>query len=258
MKSWVRALVLTALALMATVVWAQKKSSGIGVVLLHGMGGSAMSMSTLSYELRERGHLVSSPEMTWSAMRNHDVTIDAALQQLEREIGMLREKGARRIVLAGFSKGGYFAALAASRYPPDALVLISPNGITRAAETEEAQRLVAEGKGVEKTKLELFDPIMQRRYPIFTTPEAYLSWFGPDSALRYESVVAGLPQGVPVLLVVATQDFENLLTVKQSLYERLPAHPAKRLYEPESNHIGAVNASASEVVRWIGATLQRR
>jgi pimeloyl-ACP methyl ester carboxylesterase len=257
MRNFMRALALAALALIGGAAWAQKPS-GIGVVLLHGMGGNAMSMSTLSYELRERGHLVSAPELPWSAMRNHDVTTDAALREVEREVEGLRKKGARRVVLAGFSKGGLFAAYAASRHPPDALVLISPNGITRAADIEAAQRLKAEGKGAEKTALELFDPVSQRRYPIFTTPDAFVSWFGPDSAMKLEPLLAGLPHGLPVLLVVATRDFDNLRDVKHSVYEGLPAHPAKRLYEPDSNHIGAVNASAAEVVRWIGTTLRRR
>lgn len=257
MSNYMRALAFVALALVAGAGWAQKPS-GTGVVLMHGLGGSPMSMSTLAYELRERGHLVSAPELPWSAMRNHDVTTDAALQEVAREIEGLRQKGARRIVLAGFSKGGLFAAHAASRHPPDALVLIAPNGVTRAGDVEVARRLLAEGKGAEKTQLELFDPITQRRYPVFTTPEAFLSWFGPDNPMKFEPLLAGLPRGMPVLLIVPTRDLDNLLAVKQAVFDGLPAHPAKRLYEPDSNHIGAVNASAAEIVRWIGATLPRR
>jgi pimeloyl-ACP methyl ester carboxylesterase len=256
MRNFLRALAWAALALTAGAVWAQKPS-GIGVVLLHGMGGGPMSMSTLAYELRERGHLVSAPELPWSAMRNHDVSTEAALQEVAREVDGLRKKGARRIVLAGFSKGGLVAAHAASRLSPDALVLIAPNAVTRAADIAAAQRLQAEGKGAEKAPLELFDPIANRRYPIFTTPDAFLSWFGPDHPLKVEPLLGGLPRALPVLLIVPTRDFENLLAMKQSVYERLPPHPAKRLYEPESNHIGAVNASAAEVASWIGTTLRR-
>lgn len=168
---------------------------------------------------------------------------------------LLRKKGAQRIVLAGFSKGGLFAAYAASQLKPDALVLISPIGLTRAADIAAVQRLQAEGQGAVKGPLELLDPIAQRRYPIFTTPDAFLTWFGPDSVMQTEPLLKGLPPGLPVLLAVASRDFDSLRAMKQTVYDRLPAHPAKRLIEPDSNHIGAVNAATTEVVRWIDSTL---
>ena len=171
---------------------------------------------------------------------------------------LLRRKGAGRIVLVGFSKGGLFAAHAASRLAPDALVLISPIGLTRAADIEAVQRLQAEGKGAVKGPLELLDPIAQRRYPIFTTPDAFLSWFGPGNVMQVEPLLHALPPDLPVLLVVATRDFDSLLAMKQSVFDRLPPHPAKRMFEPDSNHIGAVNAASGEVARWIGTTLPPR
>src|SRR5687768_16655243 len=87
-----------------------QKPSQVGIVLLHGLGGSGSSMATLAHALRDKGYLVSSPDMPWSAMRLHDVPVAAAEKMVLDELQALRGKGAQRVFLAGFSKGGLFAA----------------------------------------------------------------------------------------------------------------------------------------------------
>lgn len=83
MKTLFRALLFTAFALLAGTGWAQK-SNAVGVVLMHGLNGNPTSMATLAYELREQGYLIADPELPWSGIRNHDVTTDAALQEVAR------------------------------------------------------------------------------------------------------------------------------------------------------------------------------
>ena len=69
--------------------------------------------------------------------------------------------------------------------------------------------------------------------------------------MNWQKIMSAL-KPMPVLLVVPTRDLPNLLAMKSRVFADLPPHPMNRLYEPDSNHIGAVNASATEVVSWIG------
>jgi pimeloyl-ACP methyl ester carboxylesterase len=231
------------------------QASEVGVLLLHGLNGSSMSMSTLSYELREKGHLVANPDMPWSAIRSHDVPVEAAERMALAEIADLRRKGARFVVVAGFSKGGLFAAYLAGRHPVDALVAMAPNGASNAKdladELAQARALIEQGKGQERTMLNDYDVARRVKYPVPAVPLAFVSWYDPEGAMNWQRIMGAL-KPMPVLLVVPTRDLPNLLAMKSRVFADLPPHPMNRLYEPDSNHIGTVNASATEVVRWIG------
>lgn len=227
--------------------------------MLHGLGSSSLSMSALAGQLQKKGFLVAHPDMPWSAMVRHAVPIQAAEKIVRAEFDWLRQQGARNLFLVGFSKGGMFAAYMAGQITLDGLVLIAPNGASNYGLQREgvarAQALVALGKGNERTALPHYDPISGRNTSLETEPATYLSWFDPDGAMNGDRIYQGLKPGVPILLVVPTRDWANLLAMKQTLFAALPAHPANQLYEPESNHSDAVNTSADEVVRWIGARL---
>lgn len=253
-----RAWLLVAMAAMAAgpaLAQAPVKANEVGVLLLHGLNGSSMSMSTLSYELREKGHLVANPDMPWSAIRSHDVTVEAAERMALAEIADLRRKGARMVIVAGFSKGGLFAAYLAGRHPVDALVAIAPNGASNAKdlgdELAQARALIAQGKGQERTMLNDYDVARRVKYPVPAVPVAFVSWYDPEGAMNWQKIMGAL-KPMPVLLVVPTRDLPNLLAMKSSVFAGLPPHPMNRLDEPDSNHIGAVNASATGVVDWIG------
>lgn len=236
-----------------------QKNPQVGVVLLHGFGGSSMSMAPLAYELREKGYAVSSLDMPWNDMRPHDVPVAAAEKLVIDALQALRAKGARKLFLAGFSKGGLFAAYMTARTNVDGLIAIAPNGGSNtnrnAATLEQARKLIAEGKGDERIMLDQYSPIANRSYPTITVPSAYVTWFEPDGPMNGPRIYRDLPAGVPILLVVPTRDLENLRQAKDAIFAGLPPHPLHRLYEPDSNHIGAVNASATEAARWVSQVL---
>ena len=85
---------------------------GVGVVLVHGKGGGTGPLQPLAAALKKQGALVSIPLMSWrSSYRTYDATLD----ELGVEVARLRQRGARKIVLAGHSMGanlslGYSAA----------------------------------------------------------------------------------------------------------------------------------------------------
>ena len=250
-----RAILMAAMAAGPALAQVPAKPNEVGVLLLHGLNGSSMSMSTLSYELREKGHLVANPDMPWSAMRLHDVPVEEAERMALAEMADLRRKGARMLIVAGFSKGGLFAAYLAGRHRVDALVAIAPNGASNAKdlgdELAQARALIEQGKGRERTMLNDYDVSRGVKYPVPAIPAAFVSWYDPEGAMNWQKIMGAL-RPMPVLLVVPTRDLPNLLAMKSRVFADLPAHPMNRLHEPDSNHIGAVNASASEVARWIG------
>lgn len=244
---------------------AQSRPPQVGVVLMHGLTGHPMSMSTLDYALRQKGYKVANLEMPWSMNRMHDVPVEAAESMVQDALQSLRNQGARRLFVAGFSKGGLFATYFATRNSIDGLIAIAPNGgsntTVNAKALEQARALVAEGKGNERTLLDQYSPMANRTYPMPTVPSAYLSWFDPEGAMHSVRIYQSIPAGLPVFLVVPTNDYPNLLRAKDAIFAGLPPHPLHRLYEPEGSHAMAVNTSATEAVRWIGrvaATPPRR
>jgi dienelactone hydrolase len=249
------------LLLAGTLAWAllspalAQKPPEAGVVLLHGLGGSPRSMEPLARALRDKGHAVSSPDMPWSAARLHDLPVAAAEQRVLAELQALRAQGARKVFIAGFSKGGLFAAYMATRTRIDGLAAIAPNGGSNNAWHAEglarARALIAEGRGDERVTLDQYWPPADRAYPVVSIPSAYVTWFEPDGPMNAARIYGDQPPGMPVLLVVPTRDFENLRKAKNVIFGALPPNPLHRLFEPAATHAGAVEASAAEVVRWI-------
>jgi pimeloyl-ACP methyl ester carboxylesterase len=232
----------------------------LGIVLLHGIGADGASLAPLAEHLRAPGWLVATPDMPWSKAGAFSEPVGVAEGLVRDALARLRRDGAQRLVLAGFSIGGFFAARMAGQVPVDALVAIAPNGGSDMKKLDDqlakARDLVAQGKGQERTTLMDADVASPARWPLEgTRPAAYLDWYDPQGAMNWDRAWRALRPGVPVLLVVPTRDLANLRERKAQLWSMLPPHPANALLEPRSDHIGAPAASADGVVRWLGSTL---
>jgi len=75
----------------------------LGVVVLHGMRG--MPMQSVVSALEAAGFLASSPELPWSRRRNNDRTYDQALVEVGEAVEQMKRRGAKRIVVLGYSMG---------------------------------------------------------------------------------------------------------------------------------------------------------
>jgi hypothetical protein len=62
--------------------------------------------------------------------------------------------------------------------------------------------------------------------------------------------VKSMDPKVPVLFISPSGDYPGLQAAKQVMFGALPPHPLTKLYEPDSNHLGAPAASLEEIVRW--------
>ena len=230
----------------------------IGIVIMHGKGGSpSKHVADLASALEVKGYLVANLEMPWSGKRDYDTTVSAAEEQVKTALSSLRSKGTQKIFVAGHSQGGAFALHLAGTHAVDGVICIAPGGNVASKVFHEklgdsvalAKRLVAEGKGNEKIKLEDYEG-KKGTYSVVTTPAVYLNWFDPDGAMNTKRAARAANPQVPILWIVAKRDYPGLRSSNIPLFDSLPKHRYTRLYEPNSDHFGAPSASLDEIVRW--------
>lgn len=251
-----------ALALVAVTIVqpaaAQLPPPKIGIVILHGKGGSpAKHVADLAASLETKGYVVANLEMPWSGRRDYDVNVAGAEKEVVSALDGLRARGATNLFVAGHSQGGLFALYFGGQHAVDGIIAIAPGGSVGSAIFREklgesvgqARKLVAAGKGDDKTRFLDFEG-SKGTYPILCTPANYLSWFDPDGAMNQSLAVQKMNPKVPVLFIAPQRDYPGLLKVKQSTFNALPRHPLTKLYEPDSNHLGAPSASLDEIQRW--------
>ena len=237
---------------------AQSASTRIGIVVMHGKGGSpARHVAELASGLEMKGYLVANLEMPWSGARSYDAPVAAAESEVESALAALRAKGALKLFVAGHSLGGLFALYFGGRHPLDGIIAIAPGGNVASPTYREklgdsllhARQLIAAGKADEKTRLQDFEG-SRGMYTIWCTPANYLSWFDPDGAMNELKAIKSLDPKVPVLFIGPTGDYPPLQASRQMMFHALPANPLTRLYEPDSSHLGAPAASIEEIVHW--------
>lgn len=238
---------------------AETSSIKIGIVIMHGKGGSPTKhVSDLASSLEAQGFLVANPEMPWSGRRDYDVNVGGAEREVESALSSLRDKGAQKLFVAGHSQGGLFALYFGGKHIVDGVIAIAPGGHAGSPifreklgeSVESARRAIAEGKGDEKTRLTDFE-YSKGSYAITATPSSYLTWFDPEGAMNQTKAVRSISPSVPVLLIVPKNDYPGLLKVKQQTFDALPKNPRTKLYEPNSSHLNAPSASIKEIVEWM-------
>lgn len=234
-------------------------SNAIGVVVMHGKGGMpTRHVAELEATLTNNGFLVANIEMPWSGRRDYDVTIATGEAEVQTALQNLRDKGAKKLFLAGHSQGGMFALYFAGRNKVDGVIAMAPGGYVDGPLTREklgdsvakAKQLIAEGKGTDKERFLDFEGA-KGTYPIFVKPPIYLEWFDPAGAMTIETSIKKMSPDIPVLFIVPTNDHPGLLKAKQMLFDALPKNPNTKLYEPSADHLGAPSASRDEIMRWV-------
>lgn len=253
-----------ALALPGTAT-AQSPAPVIGVVVMHGKGGSPDRLvGDLAAGLTSKGVLVANLEMPWSGKRNYDKDVAGAEQEVTAALTGLRSKGAKKLFVAGHSQGAVFALHYASKNPLDGLIIIAPGGDVSTnfyrqqvgASVTRARDLVTSGKGDERGAFDEYEGA-KGSWAVNTSAAIYLAWFDPEGAMNQEKSSRALPKSLPVLHIAPTSDYQALLRTKQAMFSALPAHPLTKLYEPNADHRGAPRASIDEILRWTAEVAAR-
>jgi pimeloyl-ACP methyl ester carboxylesterase len=241
--------------------WAGADAVKIGIVVMHGKGGSPTKfVADLASSLEGKGYLVANLEMPWSGKRDYDVSVSAAEQEVEAALNGLREKGAKKLFVAGHSQGGLFALHFGNKHMIDGIIAIAPGGNVSSQIFRDklgdsvalARKLIAEGKGDVKTSLADFEN-RRSTYTVVSPPAAYLTWFDPEGAMNQEKAVQGFNPAIPVLYIAPTNDYPALRRIKQEMFDALPKNPHSKLAEPSATHIEAPTASVSAIVEWTTA-----
>lgn len=259
-----RCIVACALALPLTVAAQSPPASAIGIVVMHGKGGSPGGLvRTLAAGLEQKGYQVANLEMPWSGKRHYDKNVEAAEQEVTAALNELRGKGAKKLFVAGHSQGAVFALHYAGKHPLDGLVIIAPGGNVATAfyrqqvgaSVSRARGLIASGRGNEPGEFDEFEG--GKTWGVRTTAATYFSWFDPDGAMNQDKSSRALPKSLPVLHVAPMSDYPALLRSKQEMFDALPNHPLTRLYEPNSDHRNAPSDSVDEIARWTAEVAAR-
>lgn len=249
------------LALVGISLGAWADSPLMGIVVMHGKGGSPTKhVDGLASELKAKGFLVANLEMPWSGRREYDVDVGRAEAEVESALAEMRKQGANKLFVAGHSQGGAFALHFAGKHMLDGVIAIAPGGnvannlyrekLGEAVAT--ARQLVAAGKGDEKARFEDYEG-SKGTFPVMTTAATYLSWFDPEGAMNMQRAARAANPQTPILWIVAQRDYPGLRKVNIPMFSTLPANPKTRLFEPNSDHLGAPAASSEEIAGWVVA-----
>jgi pimeloyl-ACP methyl ester carboxylesterase len=234
----------------------------LGVVLLHGKGGSpAGHIRELASALQGRGYLVSTPTMPWATNRIYDASFEEAMAEIDREVDALRKKGAKLIVVAGQSLGANAAlGYAASRDRVGGIIALAPahNPELQAfakrvgSDVQRAKALVAAGKGKEK---QVFSDLNQGKVlEVTATAEVYLSWLDPEGPAVMPRSAASIKIPTPLLFVVGTGD--RTAPAKSYIFDRAPAHAKSKFVVVTADHFTVPKAATEEVATWLSALQQ--
>ncbi len=242
----------------AVVPAAMAQNEPIGIIIMHGKGGSPSRwVSDLATSMERSGYLVANLEMPWSGRINFSLPVSKAEEDIDAALKGLRAKGAKRVFISGHSLGGAYALYLASRKAVDGVIIIAPGGNINnpafrkniADTLAHAEKLVAEGKGGERTQLQDYEA-GKGHYPIDTIPAHYLSWHAPDGPFNMTRAAQEANPRVPVLFIIPTRDYPGLLASSPAIFRMLPPNPLTQLVQPEADHLRAPAASANEIARW--------
>ena len=242
----------------------------IGIVLMHGKQGAPLGSSPIGSnrqpiggrlidDLKSAGYLVEAPEMCWSGRRGLDHTFDQCLREVDEAIDKLRLRGATAIVVGGLSQGG-LAAIAYGARHPELLGVIAyapADDPTNKANTPavggaiaKAQDLMVHGQGDEKTSFDDVNtgPKGSFAMTLNTTPNIYLSFYGPDAESGIPANTANLK--IPLLWVAGDKD-PSQRRGRSLAFDKAPPNPLNRYVTVSATHTETPNAGRDATLAWL-------
>jgi dienelactone hydrolase len=247
--------VLIAVVALALSVDARSAEPDVGIVLMHGKWGAPLfpPLQALATALRAKGFMVVTPVMPWGRQRMYDADYSAALSEIEASVKILREKGAKRIIVAGQSFGANASiAYAASGREVDGVMAIAPGHVpdlvSFGASVARARQMIAEGKADETAPFD--DNNQGQDRTINTTAKIYLSFFDPNGLGAMPKSAAAIPKPVPFLWVVGRQD-RAMGYGENYVFNKAPKHASNKYLVVSADHGNTPEVAAPQIVEWI-------
>lgn len=90
-------------------VQAQAPATDIGIVLMHGKGGSPdKHVNPLAQALRDEGYQVANLDMPWSGRRQYDVDMNGAVNEITAALDAMRAKGVKNCSWPGAARAAIY------------------------------------------------------------------------------------------------------------------------------------------------------
>jgi pimeloyl-ACP methyl ester carboxylesterase len=248
-----------------------KPPAATGILLLHGKQGLSVDPTTpgrygddwlapLRQKVEAAGFRAIAPELPWSAGREYDRSFQQALDEIAAAAAALKERGAARLVVVGFSMGANAAlGYAALRGGVAAVVVISPAHTPElpdyqaqvAASVAKARKLIAAGQGGQITTFMDTNKWKERDGSLLTTPDSFLSYFDADGDEVMPKNVVRLKPGVPLLWIAGAADAGAMALGQSYAFDKAPRNPLNRYIVVARGHLEAPNDSADQIVAWL-------
>lgn len=230
----------------------------VGVVFMHGKLSMPAGYNNFLESMKNKGFLVSAPEMPWSKSRVFDKPYAEALNEIDAAVSALRDQGAKRVIVGGHSMGGNAALYYGTERKVDGLLLLAPAHIPQsdlfrnafAESVARAKGQAASGKGAERASFSDMELSGGGSYTVETSAVAYLSYFDPESAANMERTVAKLAPGIPLLMVVSSNENPDIRAIEDRIYPAIAGNK-KKLVEVSAPHRQVPTAAKEDVANWL-------
>ncbi len=239
----------------------QISNSTIGVIVLHGKGGTPSSkISGLTQALKREGFLTRSPTMPWTGNKGtayYLESLEQGWQQISDEITDLKNQGAEKIFLAGHSLGASVGlSYAVHRGNIDGFIAIAIGHITGSryhnnvtgSSVSKAREMVSNGLGDQKAWFKDYNVGIKPQ--VNTTAEIYLSYFDPDRNLNVITNSAQL-KGIPILFIAPRNDPITKKGGPRRVFGRISDHPLNRYQLIDGGHGSAPSKGKGKIIQWI-------
>jgi pimeloyl-ACP methyl ester carboxylesterase len=234
----------------------------VGIVLLHGKGGTALPKSPigkLAAVLKKAGFLVVTPDMPWSKSRDLAKDYDESMAEIDAAVAQLKKKGATKIVVAGVSMGANAAVgYGARRDGLAGVMALSPGhvpddpGYQNSIDNDwrRAKSMVDDGKG--DTVGSFNDNDQGKKFKVKAKARVYLSWFDPAGEATYPKNAAAIKPGTPLLWVVGNKDI--MLKRGESYAFALAPHNDKSAYVVvDGGHMDSPMKASGQIIDWLNS-----
>lgn len=230
----------------------------VGVVLMHGKGGTAKKKSPvgkLKAKLEAAGFEVIAPDMPWHRNRHLAKGYEESMLEIDDAVATLKDRGATKIVVGGHSIGANAAmGYGARRDGLAGILAMAPGhipgdpGYARnfSDDIAKAKGMVAAGQGGDKTSFG--DKNQGRRSDIEASAEDYLSWFDPAGPAVMKQNAANLKASL--YWIVGEQD--GMADRGEAYaYASAPAHPRNAYVVIGGGHKATPTKGAKQIIEWL-------
>jgi predicted alpha/beta-hydrolase family hydrolase len=234
------------------------QNSAVGIVALHGKGSAAGNswITPLVLKLTRKGFIVLAPEMPYSKYRNYDRSYEDTMPEIDNAVKELKQRGAKKIFIAGHSLGANVALHYATLAEIDGILAVAPGHRPEAAtfwkttqgSVFRARQMVKEGKGDQR---DIFTDTNQGKISsVEMSAAAYLSWFDPEGPAFMPRNVRAMKPNTALLWVVGRSD-PIYDAGPQYAFNLAPPNMHNKYLVLNSNHTNTPADAAEEIIAWL-------